>query len=140
MLIRHTMLVAQPAQRVYDVVADVESYPRFVPGCERARVIARSDEGYVTEMRIAIRRIGFDLRTFTSVRRPESIAVRLREGPLRSLEIDWEFVPLAADACRVEFSLDCELAPVLELPLAGAIVERTSRRIIDAFVARAERL
>lgn len=139
MLIRHTMLVAQPAERVYDVVADVERYPRFVPGCERARVVERSDEGYVTEMRIAIRRIGFDLRTFTHTRRPESIAVRLREGPFRSLEIDWGFTPLAADACRVEFSLGYELAPVLEGPLGGAIVERASRRIIDAFIARAER-
>lgn len=139
MLIRHTLLVAQPAERVYDVVADVERYPVFVPGCERARVVERSDEGYVTEMRIAIRRIGIDLRTFTATRRPESIAVRLRQGPFRKLELDWAFTPLAADACRVAFALDYELAPLLEGPLSGAIAERASRRIIDAFIARAER-
>ncbi len=138
MQIRHTLLVAQPAERVYDVVADVERYPGFVPWCEQARVVERTDERYVTEMRIAIRRVGFALTTHTFTRRPESIAVRLQEGPFRSLELDWNFTALTADACRVAFSLSYELSPVLEGPLSTAVAERASRRIIDAFISRAD--
>jgi ribosome-associated toxin RatA of RatAB toxin-antitoxin module len=138
MQIRHTLLVAQPAERVYDVVADVERYPIFVPWCEHAHVVERTDEQYVTRMRIAIRKVGFELKTLTLTRRPESIAVRLQEGPFRTLEIDWSFSPLAADACRIGFSLDYELTPILEGPLSTSIAEKASRRIIDAFLARAD--
>lgn len=138
MQIKHTLLVAQPAERVYDVVADVERYPGFVPWCEHARVLERSDERYVTQMRIAIRKVGFELKTVTLTRRPESIGVRLQDGPFRALEIDWNFAPLAEDACRVGFLLNYELTPVLEGPLSTSIAERASRRIIDAFIARAD--
>ncbi len=138
MQIRHTLLVAQPAERVYDVVADVERYPGFVPWCEQARVLERDDERYVTQMRISIRKVGFELKTTTLTRRPESIGVRLQDGPFRSLEIDWSFFPLAEDACRIGFLLNYELMPVLEGPLSTSIAERASRRIIDAFIARAE--
>ena len=138
MRIKHTLLVAQPAERVYDVVADVERYPGFVPWCEQARVLERNDERYVTQMRVSIRKVGFELKTTTLTRRPESIGVRLEEGPFRSLEIDWSFAPLAEDACKVVFMLSYELMPVLEGPLSTSVAERASRRIIDAFIARAD--
>ena len=138
MQIQHTLLVVRPAERVYDVVADVERYPGFVPWCEHARVVERSDDGYVTQMRVAIRKVGFEMTTYTLTRRAESITVRLQQGPFRSLELDWTFTPLAADACRVGFSLSYELSPVLEGPLSTAVAELASRRIIDAFIARAD--
>jgi len=140
MQIRHTLLVDQPAERVWDVVADVERYPGFVPGCEHVSVTDRDDERYVTDMRIAVRRVAFDLRTVTLTRRPESIAVRLERGPFRHLEIDWAFAPLTADACRIGFVMTCEFGPLLENSLSAALLERASRRVVDAFISRAERL
>ena len=140
MQIRHTLLVDQPAEHLWEVVADVERYPGFVPGCELVTVTDRSDERYVTDMRIAVKRIAFELRTVTLTRRPEAIAVRLERGPFRNLEIDWSFAPLTSDACRIGFVLTCEFGPLLENSLSGALLARASRRVVDAFIARAERL
>ena len=138
MHVTHSVLLPQAAESIFNLIADVRAYPQFVPGCERILVSQEQGSQYLTEMRIGMRRLAFDMTALTRLTRPELITVRQQSGPFQSLELAWRFKPLARDACKVDFDLQCEFSPLLERTIGSRIVERRSRDVIDAFVARAE--
>ncbi len=127
-----------PAQ-MFDLVADVERYPEFIPWITAVRL--RSDSA--TEM-VADLIVGFKgLReTFTSKvekLRPATIHVDYLDGPLKYLRNDWAF---RADGggCHVDFSVDFEFKSRMFEMLAGQMFGAALRKMIGAFEARAAAL
>jgi ribosome-associated toxin RatA of RatAB toxin-antitoxin module len=69
---------------------------------------------------------------------PERIELALVRGPFLSLQGEWRFTALAADACRVELALAYQLAsPLLERVL-GPVFDHIANTLVDAFVRRAD--
>src|SRR3954470_5296017 len=103
--------VRHSADRMFELVADVERYPEFVPLCERHVVKSRRAEGeseiLVSEMTVAYRVFRETFRSRTTLDRAHGlILVSSHDGPLRSLFTRWSFEPRDGDAgCRVGFSL-----------------------------------
>ena len=76
---------------VFDMVADVESYPEFVPGWMTARVIARTDNTYGTDQTVRMRFLRQTFRTLTTLTPYEAIDVTASQPPFRRLNILWRF-------------------------------------------------
>lgn len=76
---------------VFDLVADVEAYPEFVPGWISARVVARSDNAYGTDQTVRMRFLRQSFRTFTTLTPYETIDVTSDQPPFRRLTILWRF-------------------------------------------------
>jgi len=76
---------------VFDLVADVERYPEFVPGWVTARIIARSDNAYGTEQTVRMRFMRQHFRTLTTLHPFEAIDVTASQPPFRRLNILWRF-------------------------------------------------
>jgi coenzyme Q-binding protein COQ10 len=135
--------VRHSAEEMFDLVADVESYPRFVPLCERLIVRGRAkDEGrdiLVADMTIAY---GLIRETFTSrviLDRPAlKIAAAYLEGPFRHLDNRWTFTPVSEKASMVQFAIDYEFRSRMLGTLMGAVFDRAFRKFADAFEARAD--
>ena len=131
-------LVAHSAQKMYALVADVESYPQFLPWCDRA-VVSVSEPGRT----VATLHVNFHglKKAFTTENLNQPgvrIGMRLVSGPFRSLEGSWLFVPLSEKACKVEFSLRYEFASALVEKAAGSAFEDVTDTFVDAFVRRAD--
>ena len=127
-----------PAQ-MFDLVADVERYPEFIPWITAVRL--RSDSA--TEM-VADLIVGFKgLReTFTSKvekLHPATIHVDYLDGPLKYLRNDWAFRP-DGSGCHVDFSVDFEFKSRMFEMLAGQMFGAALRKMIGAFEARAAAL
>lgn len=139
-----TRIVPYSADLMYAVVADVESYPKFVPGVKALHIAGRS-EVKGREVLSARMTAGFAnfSESYTSrvVLDPaaRTIDVVQTEGPFRMLENRWRFTP-QGDGCKVDFSIAFEFRnPILNMVAASAF-GRVMLRMQDAFLERAAEL
>ncbi len=136
--VRHT------PENMFDLVADVEKYPLFLPLCEELRVRRRTSAGEGTpETLVADMTVGYKAirETFTSrvaLDRPRlRILVEYVDGPFRHLENRWTF-RLAEGGCEVEFFITYEFRSFALGMLMGTMFDRAFRKFSEAFERRAD--
>jgi len=139
-----TRLVPYSADLMFQVVADVEQYPKFLPWCVALRVLSR-EHVKDREVLIAEMAVGYGAlrETYTSRvildRNARTIDVAQTSGPFKQLENHWRFTPLA-EGCQVEFSLAYEFRNRVLNAVAGAAFGKVYVKMADAFEARATEL
>lgn len=127
-------------QQLYDLVADIESYPKFIPWCEAARVWGR--EGDVVLAELAVRFKGVSGKYTSRVLLDEAnykISVELAEGPFEHLYQNWKF-SMASSGTKVEFDIDFALRSKFLEKIVGPMFYATCEKMMVAFKARAEEL
>lgn len=135
--------VAHSAEQMFALVADVESYPQFLPLCEglviRSRETTDAGEVLLADMSVSYK---FFNESFTSRvtldRSSKSILVEYVDGPFRHLENRWNFHPDGESACQVEFYIAYEFASRSMQMLMGAVFERAFKKFVGAFEQRAD--
>jgi coenzyme Q-binding protein COQ10 len=138
--------VRHDAANMFDLVADVDKYPQFVPFCRAMKVRKRSEDAQgrpiiVCEMTIAYKMIHETFTTRVTLDRTElTIIVDYLSGPFRKLENRWRFRPVAERMCEVEFYLVYEFQSRTFGMLMGAMFEHVFRRFADAFERRADQI
>lgn len=131
-------LVTFSASRMFDLVAKMEDYPKFLPWCAAAEVLSREDNRICGRMEVA--RVGIH-QAFTTCNRMvtgERIELTLVDGPFRRLQGAWTFRPLRRDACKVELALDFEFSGKLIDKAFGRVFNQIANTLVDAFCKRAE--
>ena len=138
--------VAHSAFDMFDLVADVERYPQFVPLCQALRVRRRTTEPdgsvvIVADMTVAYK---FIREAFTSRvtldRKNLEILVEYLEGPFQKMNNRWTFQPDGANACDVIFSIAYEFRSRTLGMLMGAMFDTAFRRFASAFERRADQV
>jgi coenzyme Q-binding protein COQ10 len=138
--------VQHSASDMFDLVADVEHYPEFVPLCRTLRVRKRSAGADGWEVIVADMTVAYKLiyETFTSrvtLDRPElEILVEYLEGPFRKMNNRWRFHPAGQGACDVEFFISYEFRSRALGLLMGAVFDAAFRRFSAAFERRADQI
>jgi len=138
--------VRHAASNMFDLVADVEKYPQFVPLCTGLRVKSRTDKGDGNQVLVAEMTVAYKLvrQTFTSrvaLDRPNlTILVEYLNGPFSRMQNRWTFVPTGDDSCEVTFFIDYEFKSRTLAMLMGAMFDTAFRRFAAAFEARADKV
>ena len=140
-----TRRVHHAASEMFDLVADVEHYPEFVPLCESLRVRKRLPEGgkdiVVADMTVAYKLLR---QTFTSRvtldRANLQILVEYLEGPFRQLNNRWSFRSAGDRVCDVDFYIAYEFRSRTLGTLMGAVFDAAFRRFASAFEQRADQV
>jgi ribosome-associated toxin RatA of RatAB toxin-antitoxin module len=140
MHVRRSLLVAHPAERMYDLIEGAEHYPEFLPWCAAATILERTDDVVAARVTVEVRGARFQFVTRNRKRRPEWMGLSLDEGPFSRFDGAWQLKPLGASGCRIEFTLDYDFERALMRTIAGAVFERITNTLVDAFVARADEL
>lgn len=136
--IRRHALVRQTPERMFDLVNDVEAYPRRFPWCAGARVLERDGEAALVarlDLRFAGMTQGFTTRN--SLDRPRRLHMHLVDGPLRALEGEWTFTPLGDDGCRIALALDFDYSGRLAGTALRLGFQGLANRMVDDFCAAA---
>ncbi len=115
----------------------MESYPRFLPWCDRAVVSVNEPCRTVATLHINFHGLKKEFTTENLSQPGVRIDMTLVSGPFRSLEGSWMFIPLSEKACRVEFRLRYRFASVLLEKVAGSAFRGIADSLVDAFVRRA---
>jgi ribosome-associated toxin RatA of RatAB toxin-antitoxin module len=140
MHVRRTLLVAHPAERMYDLIEGAEHYPEFLPWCASAMILERTDAVVAARVAVEVRGVRFDFVTRNRKRRPEWMSLALDEGPFSRFDGEWRLKPLGESGCRIDFALDYDFERAVMRAVAGAVFERITNTLVDAFVARADAL
>ncbi|MCS3449490.1 MULTISPECIES: type II toxin-antitoxin system RatA family toxin [Bradyrhizobium] len=138
--VRHT------APQMFDLVADVERYPEFVPLCQSLKIRQRTPKDDGTEVVVADMTVSFKLvrETFTSrvtLDRPNlKILVEYLRGPFSNLENRWSFEPKSEAECDVGFFLNYEFKSRMLAMLMGSMFDAAFSRFAAAFEKRADQV
>lgn len=138
--VKRSVLVPYPAARMFALVDDVESYPRFLPWCAGAHVLTRDDRQKTARLDIDYHGVKAHFTTRNTVTPPERIEIALTDGPFRALCGEWRFTALADLGCRVDFELAYEFSTQLLERAVGPVFGHIARSFTDAFVRRADAL
>lgn len=140
--VRHT------PQQMFDLVADVEKYPQFVPLCEELRILRRMPtQADGTDVILAVMSVGYKAirESFTTRVKLDKanlmVDVDYVDGPFRVLDNVWRFKPAGTrpeDGTLVEFSISYEFKSFALGLLMGSMFDRAFRKFAAAFEARAD--
>jgi coenzyme Q-binding protein COQ10 len=138
--------VQHRAEQMFELVADVERYPEFVPLCQSLKVRHRTPKPDGTEVVVADMTVSFKLvkETFTSqvtLDRPNlKILVEYLRGPFSNLENRWTFEPKGEEACDVGFFIVYEFKSRMLAMLMGTMFDTAFSRFAAAFEKRADQV
>ena len=136
--------VLHSAQQMFDLVADIERYPEFVPLCQQLKIRQRTLGPDGTEIVVADMTVSFKLvrEAFTSRvtldRANLTIMVEYLKGPFSRLENRWSFEPKAETTCDVGFFLSYEFKSRMLAILMGSMFDTAFKRFAAAFEKRAD--
>ncbi|MFO1363301.1 MAG: type II toxin-antitoxin system RatA family toxin [Burkholderiales bacterium] len=133
-------LVPYGAVEMYELVGDVESYPRFVPWCSAVDVALREAGRTIATLHVNFRGVRQAFTTENLHQRGERISMRLVRGPFSRLAGEWRFAQLGEAGCRIDFELAYEIASPLLERIAGPAFNHMASTFVDAFVRRADAL
>ena len=142
---RTTRRTGHSADEMYELVADVERYPEFIPLCERLEVRGRR-KAAGREVLVADMTVGYKLvrESFTSKvtldRASRTIRADYIDGPFRSMENSWHFESLPETGAEISFCIIYEFRSRALAMLMGAMFDRVFRTFADAFEKRADQL
>ena len=142
---RTTRRVRHSSVQMFQLVADVERYPEFLPLCEDLRIRRRVQSGdgietLVAEMSVGYKAIRETFTTRVSLDEPRlRILVEYVEGPFSYLENRWTFKPDPL-GCAVEFYITYEFKSFALGLLMGSMFDRAFRKFAEAFEERADQI
>lgn len=137
------------AQQMYDLVADVASYPKFLPWNSAARIRSRMPiaagahgTGEVMEADLIIsfkvfrERFGSRVTLWPDARK---IDTEYLDGPFRHMRSNWAFRDIPG-GCEVDFHVDFEFRNAILQGIIGVVFNDAMLRVVRAFERRAAEL
>lgn len=143
--VSRSALIMHTAQEMYDLVADVESYPEFLPWCSGAQILSQEGGGGKEEMveaslKLAKGSLSYEFATRNRLIPCESIEMNLLKGPFSKLSGVWAFKALGTEGCKVSLDLEFELSSRLLQVTVGPVFGQAMNKMVEAFCQRAEQL
>jgi ribosome-associated toxin RatA of RatAB toxin-antitoxin module len=139
-IIQRSALLPYPAERLFELVNDIEAYPRYMDGCVGAQVMHRSEE--VIEARLDLARAGI-AQSFATRNRSQphhTIELELLEGPFESFHGRWQFQGLGDMACKVSLDLEFTFNNGLLGAAAAKLFDSVTGNLVDSLGRRAREL
>lgn len=135
--VQRSALVPFSALQMYDLVNDVEAYPRRFEWCERAEVRDRAQDWLVAALDVRLGALRASFTTRNVLVPGERIDMTLVEGPFRALSGGWTFRALGEHGCKVGLVLDFEVAGRLVGNALALGFQGLTDRMVDDFVREA---
>jgi ribosome-associated toxin RatA of RatAB toxin-antitoxin module len=135
--IERSALVPYTPKEMFELVSDIESYPRFLPWCHGARILSRD----IDEVRASIEfAVGGMTKSFTTRNRHQVnkiIEMHLLDGPFSRLDGFWRFDPLGEEGSKIALFLEYGFASRVLALVVGPIFAQIANTLVDAFQQRA---
>lgn len=128
------------AEQMFAVVADVDHYDEFLPWCTGVRIFKREERLFMADLMIGYKAIREKFTSKVELFPYERIKVTYLTGPMRTLHNDWRFIPNEDGSCTVDFFIEFEFRSRLLEKLIGGVFDEIVKRMVSAFVTRADTL
>ncbi len=138
-IIQKSAWLACTPELVYNLVADVESYPEFLPWCSAAKILSQVDGHVEASLTLTKGGLSKSFSTCNIMKPFTGIAMTLLTGPFKHFEGHWTF---EAEGCgtRVSLHLEFSFENRLIAMMLGPVFQPVAHTLLDAFVKRAQTL
>jgi coenzyme Q-binding protein COQ10 len=126
--------------QLYDLVADIEKYPLFLPWCAGARIRERHDNLVVADLMISFKVYRERFTSRVTLQHPDRIDTVFSEGPFKQLQNRWVFIPDPSGGCIVDFFVEFEFKSKILDKLISVLFNEAVHRMVKAFETRAHAL
>jgi coenzyme Q-binding protein COQ10 len=126
-------------ENVFDLVADIGSYPEFLPWCVGARILKREGNVITADLMVGFKMFRETFTSEVTLDRANRIDVRYIKGPMRHLSNSWVFVPRNGGT-QVDFFIDFEFKSAILRKVMQPLFHEAVRRMVEAFSERAKKL
>ena len=134
--IRETRAMPYTAEQMFDLVADVDRYPEFLPWVIATRIKSDSETEMVADMLVGFKALKEKFTSRVVKSRPGKLQVTYIDGPLRDLDNAWHFRNVDG-GCEIDFAVDFAFRNPLFEKIAGQYFDRAFRKMVTAFEERA---
>jgi coenzyme Q-binding protein COQ10 len=129
-------IIPYTPEQMFDLVADVGSYPKFLPWCIGARVRSRDANELRADLTIGFGLIRESFGSIVALDRPRQIRVTYERGPFKYLQNQWDFSPHPQGA-QIDFFVDFEFRSALLQATIGMVFGEAVKQMVTAFLRRA---
>ena len=126
-------------EQMFDLVADVDKYPAFLPWCTGAHIRSHVGNELVADLSIGFGPFRESFTSRVTLDRPHVVKVTYENGPFKYLHNQWTFDP-DPRGCHAHFFVDFEFRSRLLQAAIGAVFGEAVRRMVGAFLKRAHEL
>lgn len=138
--VHRSALVPFSAQKMFDLVNDVEQYATFLPGCEDAKILHQDHESMEASLLISKAGVRQWFTTQNQLKSGKHILMTLKDGPFKKLFGGWVFTELDAEACKIELNLEFEFSSKMIELAFGKIFSSLANNMVKAFTERAKEI
>jgi ribosome-associated toxin RatA of RatAB toxin-antitoxin module len=137
--IHRQALVRFTPEQMFDLVNEVEAYPRRFPWCLGAQVLEHDGQHLVARLDLRFAGVTQHFSTRNTLDRPHTIRMQFVDGPFDWLHGVWTFTALGDAGCKVSLDLDFEVSNRLTGFAFRLGFQRLADRMVDDFCAEAKR-
>lgn len=138
--VQRSVLVPFSREQMFDLVADVDKYPEFMPWCGGANVQWRNETGMQATVIINFAGIKQSFTTKNDHDYPEQIIFNLVDGPFSNLTGYWQFKALGDVGCKVIYTMEYSFSSRAMSAVIGPVFNRIATSFIDSFSQRAKKV
>lgn len=128
------------SDQMFDLVIDIEEYPNFLPWCIDCKIIKKRDEWIFANLVIGYKLFHEWFHCKIRVEEDKTIHVEYVNGPLKYLKNTWKFISHLDGSSTVDFHVDFEFKNPMFERVVGVFFHEIAKRMVGAFVKRAEEL
>jgi coenzyme Q-binding protein COQ10 len=138
--IHRSAIVSYSAHQMFELVADIPSYPKFLPWCGGARILSTQDDEVIAAIDIAYSGVHRTFSTRNLLQRDKMMEIQLLEGPFSYLQGFWQFKSLDEQSSKISLDLEFDVANrVVGLALTP-VFSNIANQLVDRFHRRATEL
>jgi ribosome-associated toxin RatA of RatAB toxin-antitoxin module len=136
--IRRSAIVRHSPTQMFELVNDVEAYPRRFNWCSGARVLAREEAALTARLDLRLGAFTQSFTTRNTLEVPQRIVMQLVEGPFHALHGVWTFTALGEAGCKIALALDFDYSGLMA-PMLRSGFQKLADRMVDEFCREADR-
>lgn len=136
--VSRSALVMHSVEDMFQLINDIESYPKFVPDCSDSKVISRSDEEVTASLLVSKGGLKKWFTTNNTLISNQKVVLNLVDGPFKKLKGCWSLSELSDEACKISLELEYEFSNKLLDLTFGRVFDHMANNMVLAFTHRAK--
>lgn len=136
--IERSALVEYSANQMFELVDNVEEYPKFLPWCGGASSEPQDEVTTHATVKINYHHIKHSFTTKNKRFPPELIEMSLLDGPFKHLDGHWQFIPISENTCMIKFRLNFTFSHKILEKLVGPVFHKIANSSVESFIERAK--
>tara|TARA_B100001175_G_C19130608_1_gene458768 strand:- start:95 stop:532 length:438 start_codon:yes stop_codon:yes gene_type:complete len=133
-------IVNHPADRLFDIVIDIESYPEYIPWCTRMVINEKKTNEIYADMYVQYKFIlAQKFGSYVKFNRNKlTIETNYIEGPLKDLTTNWRFEKINKNQSKIIFKVNFEFKNFIHQKVAETFYPLIENKMINSFKKRAD--